>query len=172
MRARDGEGRGARRRLFSFCSALSLLLCVAVCTLWVRSHLRGDDLQHSLNGETDLRFWTRPGSVFVTIGSIRDEFVPEDGWKHRSSPPDREGSRAFAFERTRVSTGYASAEYLTVGVRLWLPASFFSILPAGVVYRQMQFRRNQRYGKCPVCGYDLRATPDRCPECGAPRTIA
>jgi hypothetical protein len=47
----------------------------------------------------------------------------------------------------------------------------FSVLPlawaAPRLRRAMIARRRRRGGMCPACGYDLRATRDRCPECGA-----
>ncbi len=46
-----------------------------------------------------------------------------------------------------------------------------ALLPAGrLAGAAVHFwcrRRRWIHGRCPSCGYDLRATPDRCPECGA-----
>jgi hypothetical protein len=36
-----------------------------------------------------------------------------------------------------------------------------------VLASRRALRKQHRPGRCHRCGYDLRATPDRCPECGA-----
>jgi len=56
--------------------------------------------------------------------------------------------------------------YTLIAVPYWavvLLAMLPWLLPALRGHRR---RARQRRGLCPVCGYDLRATPTACPECG------
>jgi hypothetical protein len=61
-------------------------------------------------------------------------------------------------------------DYLRITFPHWLPVLVFGFLPALAALRFMttHWRRYRRLlaGACPVCAYDLRATPGRCPECG------
>jgi hypothetical protein len=54
-------------------------------------------------------------------------------------------------------------------VPCWCIAAASAVLPLGrAAARQRSRRHNRRIrGRCPACGYDLRASPDRCSECGA-----
>jgi hypothetical protein len=50
----------------------------------------------------------------------------------------------------------------------WLLVPLTAILPAFGIRRTLAPRRRWRLARslCAGCGYDLRATPGRCPECG------
>jgi hypothetical protein len=48
----------------------------------------------------------------------------------------------------------------------WLLLVLASLSPV-IKFRQVQrYRCQKNRNQCQSCGYDLRATPDRCPECG------
>lgn len=75
-------------------------------------------------------------------------------------------------QRVRVEgPGYPRLVYTQVVLPYWLLAAATAPLPAGRLLlgigRMSRRRRRARLHLCRSCGYDLRATPDRCPECGA-----
>ena len=82
-----------------------------------------------------------------------------------SSPSWRNGG-GFSFERRRFATGGAvggkvMAEHLAIPL---YPLPLLSGLL--LAWRIDRYRRLRPPGHCVNCGYDLRATPARCPECG------
>ena len=79
-----------------------------------------------------------------------------------------------------ASFGYTEG-YRSRGVPQWdlfvtlgFPVELLCIvLAAWLALRDLRAGRHQRApGGCRVCGYDLRATPDRCPECGSAAAAA
>jgi hypothetical protein len=51
-------------------------------------------------------------------------------------------------------------------VPYWLPVLCLAAPPAASMLRWARRARRRQRGLCRQCGYDLRATPRRCPECG------
>ncbi|HEV8605481.1 MAG TPA: hypothetical protein VGQ99_08960 [Tepidisphaeraceae bacterium] len=68
------------------------------------------------------------------------------------------------YPRAQLQMGYPTARSRAIFVPHWAVVLLTAILPAIALLR---FVRNRgKIGQCRTCGYDLRATPGRCPECG------
>ena len=79
------------------------------------------------------------------------------GAQHRRGKNDRLGGYAgFVFRHDQR------------GFIVGAPHPVFCLLLASPLgFRLARRGRRRATGLCPNCGYDLRATPERCPECGA-----
>ena len=88
----------------------------------------------------------------------------------------------FSFTRAQVSiyrswlgTGRLLGPFsdeINLSFPLWLPTIFFAVVPLSLLPGIFIIRNRRRRGACAGCGYDLRASALRCPECGRPFTSA
>ena len=153
-----------RRRIFTALSVLSLLLCVATLALWVRSYWRYDLIERF--SRRDLHFW-----IIISLPG-RIDLVRVQPF----SPLEGNAALLRIVPKLQYESGDVS-QYLVqyvkfVSVPHWSLALLFAILPALHLRAAIRSRRRRRAGHCPRCGYDLRATPERCPECGTERVLA
>ena len=66
-----------------------------------------------------------------------------------------------------ISTSFPTLAIHGVEAPYFALLAILSLLPLGSIYRRII---RVRTGCCPTCGYDLCATPARCPECGTETT--
>ncbi len=102
------------------------------------------------------------------------------GWSYVTYPADKSGLwseiaardraggrlRQFGFAYARIDYGPSAGLRRAVYLPHWSLALLLVPVPALRLWRGVRARRRSLIGLCTFCGYDLRATPDRCPECG------
>jgi hypothetical protein len=91
---------------------------------------------------------------------------------------DVERGRAYALTGSDVTTWARSPQgarspqlqFAMASVPHWIVATACALPPlawlALVVPKRIRQRRRRRLGLCLACGYDLRESPEKCPECG------
>jgi hypothetical protein len=93
-----------------------------------------------------------------------------DGVTRRRGIDRSRGTWAFTIPPSGIYGSPMGASWYSVRIPHRLAALACALPPLCVLAVRALGRRRRRrrldMGLCPACGYDLRATPDRCPECG------
>jgi hypothetical protein len=134
-----------------------LVICLIAGAAWPWSYWRLEAL--------GIPIW--PGSQFL-VAIERGSFLV--GIRH-PWPSEKEKDVEWAQEQpSNELSSHSILNFvffpLTKGVAVGVPLWLCSLLSGYYGVHFLRRAREPLAGHCTVCGYDLRATPDRCPECG------
>jgi len=161
-------------------SIISLLVSIATSVLWVRSYWRTDSLTYGRLGmqrterppyeflDVLCSAWSRKGSLVLWSQRGVTMLQPARGWRLSLHDP---ALRLVSDSPPRSVLGFTYVRdplpYTYVIVPYWAIVTASLPLPMiGIVFSIRRRRKGMQQGRCEGCGYDLRATPLRCPECG------
>ena len=188
----DSNGRSrARSAVATGLAAGSALLCLAALVGWVRSHVSSDSNTWTDMNDRDGRyvfdvtiFKSRRGVIGLgherflekTVGATDTHTEFETAFVARvfgrqSNRAGGPGWLGFDFLYNADESDLAAWSAWYVACPYWFLVTLTAITPAwwarGWWSRRRARRRRQR-GMCGACGYDLRSSGHRCPECGTP----
>jgi hypothetical protein len=181
-----GTMSAVRRRLLNALTGLSLLLCVALIIVWVRSHQTGHRAGYRFVAAQGPPVWCEHvtlgwGDGIFVLGVERHVTAAEPPaapiWETHATwaPPQLFGvrpRRGFGQNATlEYERGVVIRRSWGLVFPMWIPVGLLAAVPTTRLLRR-SCRRRYRQGLCPACGYDLRATPGRCPECGTPAPMS
>ena len=171
-----------------------MLFCVITAGMWVRSHWTRDMITaypsttshlDSESGELAIGLETYAFRTFrlndceyvhAPIGVISPSLKPSMFlWIEMGGDTSDTNAMLSTFRNYRdnapriaIRSSKRNPGGSVIGIRLayWAIVVSTAVLPALVGFQRVQRYRRGHAGRCLNCGYDLRATPDRCPECG------
>jgi len=180
----ETNGDDLKRRLFTILSVLSSVLFAATVILWVRSYWRTDVIGDD-RASTGVEFLTLEGEFAFAVlfpKPVQNKSSLKLFWE--IGQPSSLGELAKEATVTQVvgfaifhdpprPSGSTGDKFWGIALPCWFVMAITG-LPAVSLIRN-RLRRSAlrtRLNLCVECGYDLRATPDCCPECGTVPTRA
>jgi hypothetical protein len=186
-----------RQRLLNAFTILSLILFFATAALWIRSYFIADDFFQMawVPSSTSSAGPTNPlrANAVERWTGLADDTGLLRGWRTSGPPPQggwapnpplgwvwlQSRPRPYAGDLMKFDfscrPGPAGLS-LNFAMPMWSVMFLAAIAPTRWIFITRRRHRAQRQAKknlCITCGYDLRATPNRCPECGAiPQAVA
>jgi hypothetical protein len=167
-----------KRRLFNLAAAVSLGMMLAAVALWVRSYKRVDTftnyghyMMRGIGSDCGAIYWIsqRYGHNAGRLPWKYQMYVRSAATvaEYRQWTPYTDVAGRFRWDFAGfIVTAGGAFESRAVVFPDYMIVLLTAILPTIGAVSAVRHRRRSGRGCCPICGYDLRATPERCPECG------
>jgi hypothetical protein len=173
-----------KRRLFTILSALSLLLFAVTVWPWGRgsqdyeqfecntvgaNHKASYALFYDSNNRTVWIVGLEPKPAAELYG-VSHPFLGRCEWRSGQDAGGNFPALPFPYPKWFGAESASDGRWAAMRVPWWFIQVMTGLLPLlWVLWFWKRKRAVAPMGLCRRCGYDLRATPDRCPECGTIR---